>query len=159
MQTFELLDQLAPTKYEKQRIAGMRGYKSVNSIFQECEDPERSGRRNCYDEVLIYIDHALVHHPDAALAAAQHLSNYVRGSLAAAAQALPISQLILKLQPTSEKESMEAVGALSTALRQMVLGGSADSESLLREIEEAGRELDKMAVMLRAAMQSAAQPS
>jgi hypothetical protein len=154
MRTFELLDQLAPTKYEKKRIADLRGYKSVNSIWQECEDPERSGRRNCFDEVLIYVDHALIHHPDAALALAQHLSNYVRGALAAAAGALPVGQLILKLQPTSEKESMEAVSALSTALRQMVLGGSADSEPLLREIEEAGRELDKMAVMLRASMRA-----
>jgi hypothetical protein len=160
MQTYEILNAMVPTRLEKRRIAEARGYRSESAIYQDCEDPERpGGRRNCFDEVLLYVDHALVHHPDAALAAAQFLTGYVEGSLAAAAGALPVDQVILRHQPSAEMEGLEAVRALSTALRQMVLGGAADTPALLREIEEAAREFNRLVVMLRAAVEADSQPS
>lgn len=157
MQTYELLNAMVPTRQEKRRIGEARGYAGKHpedTIYKECEDPDGSGRPNPLDELLLYVNHALVHHPDAALTTAQFLMHHVEGSLAAAARTLPLSQLILRYQPTGEKESMEAARALSAALRQMVLGGAADGPALLREVEEAERELSKVAVMLRASMQT-----
>lgn len=154
METFELVRAAVPTRAEKRRVARTLGYSDESTLYKWSEDPDGSGKRNPIDCVEILLDHALLHHPDAALAIVQHLEARCARALGRRGAALPLPELLVVVQPASERESLEAVGALSSALRQIVLSGSCDAPELLREVEEAERAMHRTAVMLRAAIEA-----
>lgn len=149
--THQLMQAALPTRQEKRRVARALGFKGETQIYAYCEDPDGSGRANPIDKVEIILDHALIHHPDAALAIVQRLEGKCVRALSARATALPLAELLVCLQPGAEREALDVVQAFSTALRQVALGGDCDRLALLRQIEEAEREMTRVATMLRAA--------
>ncbi|HEX8276052.1 MAG TPA: hypothetical protein VF615_25670 [Longimicrobiaceae bacterium] len=152
--THQLMQAAVPTRHEKRRVARALGISSESLFYAFCEDPDGSGRPNPIDKIEVILDHALVHHPDAALAIVQRLEARCVHALSARATALPLADLLVSLQPDAEREAMDTVRAFSTAIRQVVLGGDCDRDALLQEITEAERELKRVGVMLRAAIEA-----
>jgi hypothetical protein len=150
----QLMQAAIPTRHEKRRVARALGFKGESQVYAFCEDPDGAGRPNPIDKIEVILDHALVHHPDAALAIVQRLEAKCVSALSARATALPLADLLVVLQPEAEREALDAVRAFSTAMRQMVLGGDCDQTALLREVEEAERQMSRVATMLRAVIEA-----
>lgn len=149
MKTHELMQAIVPTREEKRRLGRALGL-GESIIYKWCADPEGAGRPNPFDHVEEILDHARLHHPAKAVAIEQRI---VTGNLRAfgrRAAGLSSLQAVSSLQPGSEKEALEAVRALSSALRDLALDGDCDLDSLIREIEEAERQFRMAAVMIRA---------
>lgn len=154
-ETHELMQDLLPTRSEKRRVGRTLGL-GESTIYKWCQDPEGpSGRPNPIDYLDTLLDHGRLHHPDAALAVVQYFEQRNVRALAKQAAGLSITQLLTTIQPTSEKEAVEAIQALSGALRQLLQGGACDLPRLLREVEEAERQMRTAAVMIRGLMDAA----
>jgi hypothetical protein len=153
LQTHELLQAAVPTRLEKRRIADQLGRLNESTVYKWCEDKANgSGSRNFIDVAEVVLEHAAVHHPDAALAIVRHLESVVTTILVARAEALPAGDLVAVLQPQSEKELTEATQAFSRALRQLVLSGDCDLNALLREVQDAAVTIRKAEVMIQAVL-------
>ncbi len=153
-QRFELRRAVTPTREEKRRLARAMGLADESLVYKWAEDPDGSGRPNPIDKLEIIMDHALLHHPDAALAIAQHLETRITRALSRAASGLSRAQLVTQLQPATEKEAIEAVRAFGRSLVQLVATGDCDLPDLLREVEEGERQLKAASVMIRGVIQA-----
>lgn len=151
--TFELMRMALPAREDKRRVARALGLKSEALIYKWCEDPDGSGRPNLIDKLDVILDHARVHHPHAALAIEQHIS---AGNALAFGRIETGSarELVLRVQPGVEKEVTEAVQAFTRALRQLAADQQTDLRLLLKEVQDAERELGRTAVMIRALIQA-----
>ncbi len=155
MSTHVLMANAVPTRLEKRRLAAALGLKSESQVYAYCEDQEGSGRPNPIDKVDAVLNHALVHHPDAALAIISHFESRAQRILGERGSALPVLDLVATLQPVVAKEGTEAVLALSEALRQGVLSGRCSPDDLLREVQEGERTLKYARTLIEAAIASA----
>ena len=150
MKTYELMKRAMPTREEKRRIMRLLGFSGEHTAYKWCEDPEGSGRPNPIDYLDVILDHCRLHHPDVALAIVQHFEAGNLRALGRRAAGVSVEQLLTSLQPSGEKEAMEAIRALSTAVRELVLHNTADLDAALREVEECERQMKMTAVMIRA---------
>lgn len=148
--TYELMKACLPTRTEKRKIAAQLRRKDESIIYKWCEDPDGSGRPNPLDMLESILEHARIYHPIAAYAVVNRL---IRGNAAAASRtstALPIQDLVTRLQPLSEKEAMEAIREFSRALRDLLQGETVDLRTLVKEVDEAMRQFQYVQDMLRA---------
>lgn len=150
MKTYEIMKAALPTREEKKRVMRTLGFQGDATAYKWCEDPDGSGRTNPIDVMDVILDHCRLHHPDVAVQIVQHFEAGNLRALGRKAAGLTITQLVTSLQPGGEKEAMEAIKALSTAVRQLVLEETADLDALLREVEECERQMKMAAVMIRA---------
>lgn len=149
MRNHELMQAIVPTRQEKQRLGRALGL-GESIIYKWCADPEGAGRPNPFDHTDVILDHARLHHPEMATEVEGRI---VRGNLRAfgrRAAGMTSLQAVAALQPGSEKEALEAVRALSSALRELALTDDCDLDALIREIEEAERHFRMAAIMIRA---------
>jgi len=152
--THELMKECMPTRQEKQRLAKFLGL-GESLMYKWCEDPEGSGRPNPLDQLEVLLDHARLNHPHVVFAITHRIVQANARSIGRGATAMPVRDLLSTLQPAAEKETAEALHALSGAIRAILMGGTADLSSLLREVEDAERELKRARVMIAAAVDAA----
>jgi hypothetical protein len=146
------MQQAVPTRHEKRRVARNLGYKSEGPLYAMCEDPDGAGRPNLIDKMDILLDHARVHHPDAAIAIVQYLQAGNSQVIGERGRCLKVLELVVVQQPRAAKETTEAAAAYAEAMRQGHLSGHCDGEVLLREVEEAERAMHEAAAQLRTAL-------
>lgn len=152
--THELMKACMPTREEKRRIGKMLGL-SEATLYKWCEDPDLSGRTNPLDQLEVLLDHARLWHPAAAFAIATRITTGNARSVGKQALGLATHELLVEVQPAAEKELTEALHALTSALRNQLMGQATDLGVLLQEIADAEHELERARHLITAAIEAA----
>jgi hypothetical protein len=150
----ELMRRVAPNRVERARLGRQLGIASESLMyaFGAPAAPVGSGRPNPIDKMDAVLEHARHHHPDVAEQIVQRFAAGNAAALAERGRALRVMDTVVTLHPEITREAMDAVVAVGEALRQGMLTGGCDAESVLRELEECERAARRAAAVLRASI-------